>query len=210
MSISGEHKISSTSSGTRLPKDVYTSSTGVYGQNDGSAVDESGPTEPASESAQILVETEQLLLTAARQERFRLVVLRVAGIYGPGRGHYCLQYLRGEARDDGDGGRILNMIHRDDLVGAIRAALERGRPGAVFNVVDSEPASQLRLFEWLAQRSGRPMPASLPESAAESRRRGATHKRVSNARLRTELGYELKYPTFRQGYEAEIGGGNIH
>src|SRR5437867_12999757 len=68
-------------------KFVYTSSTSVYGQTDGSLVKETSPTEPATETGRILVETENLLLDAARQKHFAAVILRVAGIYGPGRGH---------------------------------------------------------------------------------------------------------------------------
>ena len=96
-----------------------------------------------------MVETEELLLAAARKN-FPAVVLRVAGIYGPGRGHAFKQFLRGEARLEGDGSRFLNMIHRDDVAGAIITALERGRPGEIYNAVDNEPVSQAEFFGWLA------------------------------------------------------------
>ena len=108
-------------------KYVSISSTSVYAQTDGSWVDEKSATEPASETGRILVEAEKLLLNAAAT--IPLVILRASGIYGPDRGHLFQQYLRGEAEISGDAQRYLNMIHRDDLAGAVIAALERGRPG---------------------------------------------------------------------------------
>jgi nucleoside-diphosphate-sugar epimerase len=233
-----------------LKKFVYTSSTSVYGQNDGSLVKESSPTEPAAETGKILVETERALLEAAREttprqfdalcapepqgkggpltpalspsegergnrrqlsgesrlmeRKFPAVILRLAGIYGPARGYWFKQYLKSEARIEGNGERILNMIHRDDVAGAIIAALKNGQPGEVYNAVDDEPVSQIGFFQWLSGRLGKELPPSAPEDAEAVRKRGVTNKRVSNHRLRMELGYQFKYPTFRQGYTAEI------
>jgi nucleoside-diphosphate-sugar epimerase len=187
-----------------LKKFVYTSSTSVYGQSDGALVKETSPTEPASPTSQVLVETEQLLLAAMRSRNFPAVILRVAGIYGPARGHLFLQYLRNEAKIEGKGERIINMIHRDDLVGLIQAALKDGRAGEIYNAVDDEPVAQVHFFRWLSETLGKWMPpfASATESAA--RKRGVTNKKVSNRKLKMELGYPFKYPTFRQGYTAEI------
>ena len=185
-------------------KFVYTSSTSVYGQNDGSLVKENSPTEPAVETGKILVETERVLLEAARERKFPAVILRLAGIYGPDRGYWFKQYLSNEARIEGNGARILNMIHRDDVVGAIIAALKSGRPGEVYNAVDDEPVTQLGFFQWLSGPLGKELPPSAPEDAEAVRKRGVTNKKVSNRRLKMELGYQFKYPTFRQGYTAEI------
>lgn len=185
-------------------KYVYTSSTSVYGQDDGSLVKENSPTQPATGTAQILVETERVLFDAARERKFPAVILRLAGIYGPDRGYWLKQYMSNEARIEGKGARILNMIHRDDVAGAIIAALKSGRPGEVYNVVDDEPVSQLGFFQWLSGPLGRELPRSAPEDAEAVRKRGVTNKKVSNRRLKIELGYEFKYPTFRQGYTAEI------
>jgi nucleoside-diphosphate-sugar epimerase len=182
---------------------VYTSSTSVYGQTDGSWVTEESPTEPKSETSQILVETEQLLLKATHEMDFPATILRVAGIYGPERGHLFQQYLRGEAELSGDGSRLINMVHRDDVVAAIIAALERGTPGRVFNVADDEPVTQQEFFAWLSNQLAMPMPPRAEETN-RVRKRGLTNKRVSNRKLRLELDCELKYPTFRQGYAAEI------
>ena len=185
-------------------KFVYTSSTSVYGQTDGSVVKESSPTEPASVTSGLLVETERLLLDAVQAKKFPAVILRVAGIYGPERGHLFLQYLRDEARIAGKGDRILNMIHRDDLVRVITAALQNGRPGEIYNAVDDEPVAQIHFFRWLSETLGKAMPPFATDEENASRKRGLTHKKVSNRKLRMELGVPLKYPTFRQGYTAEI------
>ena len=147
-------------------KFVYTSSTSVYGQTDGSQVKESSPTEPLVETAKILRGNGKSLLLAAvrRTQKFPAVILRVAGIYGPDRGHWFKQFLKNEARMEGDGSRFLNMIHRDDLIGCIIAALKNGRPGEIYNAVDDEPVSQLHFFQWLAQALDKPLPPSEPEN----------------------------------------------
>jgi len=193
-----------TAAGAVAPRLVYTSSTGVYGQNDGALVDETSPTEPVSETAKILVETEQLLLRAAREENFPAMILRAAGIYGPERGYLLKQFLRGEARIEGAGARMLNMIHRDDLIRAIIAALEYGRPGEIYNAVDDEPVSQLEFFQWLATKLGQPLPPAVPEDLAAPRKRGLTNKRIVNRKLKLELGFTFTHPDFRSGYSAEI------
>jgi nucleoside-diphosphate-sugar epimerase len=185
-------------------KFVYTSSTSVYGQTDGSQVKETSPAEPANETSQILVETEKVLLAAAQEKKFPAVVLRVAGIYGPERGHLFLQYLKNEAKIPGQGERLINMIHRDDLVGVIIAALKNGRAGEIYNAVDDEPIAQVHFFRWLSETLGKWMPPFATEEETAGRKRGLTHKKVQNRKLKMELGYQFKYPNFRKGYTAEI------
>src|SRR5678815_5513057 len=109
---------------------LYTSSTSVYGQTDGSLVDETSATEPKSETSKVLVDTEKLLRNCPA------ITLRLAGIYGPERGYLFQQFLRGEATITGEGSRYLNMIHRDDVVRAIVGALAHGKPGEIYNVTD--------------------------------------------------------------------------
>lgn len=202
--LQGTHNLIEWLAATPLKKFVYTSSTGVYGQNDGALVTEASPAEPESETAKVLVETEKVLLAAAQEKKFPAVILRVAGIYGPERGYLLKQYLRNEARIEGRGERILNMIHRDDLIRVIIAALQRGRAGEIYNAVDDEPVTQLNFFEWLAGTLGKVLPPTATADEATSRRRGLTNKKVSNRRLKLELGYQFKYPNFRKGYAAEI------
>ncbi len=196
--------------GSAPPKKfIYTSSTSVYAQNDGSVVTEASPTEPAAQTSKILVETEKLLMNAAIENHFPALILRVAGIYGPARGHSFKQFLRGEARIEGDGARWLNMIHRDDLIGVIIAALERGASGETYNAADNEPVRQLKFFEWLAAELQQPMPPRVTADAETWRKRGVTNKRVSNAKLRAELKCEFLFPDFRAGYAAEIARMNL-
>jgi nucleoside-diphosphate-sugar epimerase len=191
-------------SATPPQKFVYTGSTSVYGQTDGSPVEESSPTEPVVETAKVLRETEKLLLTAAGERKFPAVILRVAGIYGPDRGHAFKQFLKNEARIEGAGSRFLNMIHRDDLIGCLIAVLKSGRAGEIYNTVDDEPVTQANFFQWLAEELGREPPPMVPENPEADRKRGVTNKRVSNRKLKMELGHQFKYPNFRIGYSAEI------
>ena len=189
----------------RPPKKfVYTSSTGVYGQTDGLLVDETSPAEPQTETGRVLVEAEEVLLEAARRMKLPAVILRLAGIYGPGRGYWLRENLRGQARIEGTGQRLINSIHRDDAAGAILAALHRGRPGEVYNVVDDEPVSQIEFFEWLSTVLAGTLPPAVPEDLQAAGQRGLSHKRVSNLKLKAELGYRFKFPTFREGYGVEI------
>jgi nucleoside-diphosphate-sugar epimerase len=185
-------------------KFVYTSSTSVYGQTDSSQVKETSPTEPANETSRTLVATEKLLLDAAQEKKFPAVVLRVAGIYGPDRGHLFQQYLKNEARIPGKGERLINMIHRDDLIGVIIAALKNGRAGEIYNVVDDEPIAQIHFFRWLSETLGKWMPPFATEAENAERKRGLTNKKVQNRKLKMELGYQFKYSNFRKGYTAEI------
>jgi nucleoside-diphosphate-sugar epimerase len=185
-------------------KFVYTSSTSVYGQTDGSDVNEDAATEPTSATSQILVATERLLLDAARARNFPAVILRVAGIYGPGRGRLFLQYLRDQAKITGKGERFINMIHREDLVSVIIAALKNGRPGEIYNAADDQPIAQIHFFHWLSETLGKSMPPFATGEENANRKRGLTNKKVSNRKMKSELGVQLKYPTFREGYSAEI------
>lgn len=182
---------------------IYTSSTSVYGQDDGSLVTEASPAAAEAETSQVLVAAEQFLVQAAESQGFAGAILRCAGIYGPGRGYWLQQFLQGSATLDGDGARWLNMIHRDDVAGAVVAVLERSLTFGVYNVVDQEPVQQKTVFAWLAERLKRPMPGSTAPNEL-LRKRGATNKRVSGEKLRLELQWRMRYPTFRQGYEAEI------
>jgi len=182
-------------------KFVYTSSTCVYGQTDGSVVTETSPTTPVAETAKILVAAERVLLDASARG-FPAVILRLAGIYGPDRGYWFKQFLSGEARIEGDGSRILNMVHRDDVIGAILAALKSAPPGEIYNVADDEPVTQLALFQWLSKKLGRAMPPASSDGSSALGKRQATNKAVSNLKLERALNYRFKYPTYREGFSS--------
>ncbi|MCS1409173.1 MAG: 3 beta-hydroxysteroid dehydrogenase/Delta 5--_4-isomerase [Verrucomicrobia subdivision 3 bacterium] len=179
---------------------LHVSSTSVYGQTDGSWVDETAPRLPATEAGRTLVETEDLLLNAWRGRQFPALVTRASGIYGPGRGYLFHKYLKNEAAMIGDGSRIMNMIHVDDLATAIICTLENGSPGQAYNLTDCRPVTQFDFFSWLAAKLGKPLPPSASESELRQRKRAVTNKRVSNQRLRNELHFKFQYPSYREGY----------
>jgi nucleoside-diphosphate-sugar epimerase len=181
---------------------LFTSSSSVYGQTDGSWVTETSEAKPDSETGQILVAAEREILRATADWDCHATILRVAGIYGPERGHLFLKYLRDEAKITGDPTRHLNQIHRDDVAGVISQLLEHDSPPEMMNVADDEPVTQSAFFEFLSRRLGKEMPPT-GESAAR-RKRAVTDKRVSNRLLREEFAATLKFPTFREGYLAEM------
>ena len=177
---------------------VFTSSTSVYGQTDGSLVDESSPTEPETESGNILVETEKSVLAAQG------IVLRLAGLYGPGRSIYLQLLLQGKATiEAGSVSRILNQIHRDDVVSAIVHLIEQGterHSGRCFNVVDDVSITQRECYEQLSEKFDLPLPPEAPPNP--NRKRAWTHKRVSNLALR-ETGWAPVYPSYFDALEQD-------
>jgi nucleoside-diphosphate-sugar epimerase len=184
--------------GRRAPERVvFTSSTAVYGQRAGEWVDETSVAEPAHFTGQVLVQGETLLLGAGPAA----VVLRLGGIYGPGRTRVIDQVRAGHVQLAA-GSSAVNRIHRDDAAGAIRHVLALPAPSSVYLVVDDEPASQATLIDFIAERMGvRPM---LEPIAADAARRGQrTNKRCSNHRLRSS-GYAFQWPTYREGYGALV------
>ena len=180
---------------------LFVSSTSVYGQTDGEIVTEESPAEPATETGKILREAEKVALTAGA------IVVRSAGIYGPGRGVLLEKLRRGEAVIEGDGSRWINQIHRDDLVAALMLLLERGEAGQIYNASDDAPVGQRDFYAWCGEFLRKPMPPSGPVD--RERKRGLTNKRVSNAKLRA-LGWAPKFPSFREGLKAEQADGPFH
>lgn len=178
--------------GSSPQKYLFTSSTGVYGQTDGSWVDEDSPTKPSGNTGQILLDAEALVFSIGG------IVLRLSGIYGPDRGHLYRQFLKGEAVMTGNPNRWMNMIHLDDVIGCILVAMGTAEPGTVLNVTDNEPVTQQEFFQWLADQLGRPLPPQEPEVTPH--KRAQTNKRVANSRAREMLSWTPKYPTWREGY----------
>ena len=167
---------------------VFTSSTSVYPQVDGSIVDESSEANPDKETGHLLRQTEELVLAS------KGIVARLAGIYGPGRSFVLRNLLEGKAAiEGGDGhGRILNQIHRDDAASAIVHLLAQPG-GGLFNIVDDAPMTQRECLERLAARFGTDMPPVTPPNP--DRKRGWTSKRVSNAKLRA-TGWKPRFPSY--------------
>ena len=182
---------------------VYTSSTGVYGDHDGEWVDEETPLDPTTEKTEVLAEAERLAREVAPEHGIDGAVARFAGLYGPDR--YRLdRYLEGPVTEG-----YLNMIHRDDAAGVVRFMLEPTDKDLLV-AVDDEPVDKWTFADWLADECGVERPPKrtkaerLEDDISEAaRRRILTSKRCSNDRLR-KLGYEFRYPTYREGYRPAI------
>jgi nucleoside-diphosphate-sugar epimerase len=174
----------------------FTSSTSVYAQNDGDWVTEESPAEPKHETGKILREAEDLVLGN------RGIVIRLGGIYGPGRSALLKKFLSGDAVLDPENDRFVNQIHRDDAADAIRCALTRQASAReIYNVVDDQPILLSEFYRWLATKLNRPVPAV--GRSTSKRRRGDSNKRVSNAKLRA-IGWTPRYPDFAQGMEKSV------
>ena len=171
---------------------VYVSSTSVYGQTDGGWVDEASPAEPAEESGRVVLECERLL----HDRRPDAIVLRFAGIYGPGRVIRRAAVERGEPLAADPGG-WLNLIHVADGARAVLAAADRGEPGSTYNVADDRPATRREFYTEMAALLGSPAPRFAPALERSNRR-------VRNRRMRAELGVELRFPDFRAGLRDAI------
>ena len=178
-------------------KILFTSSTSVYAQRDGSWVTEESETKPLRETSRILLEVEKLILEKNG------IVARLAGIYGPGRSALLTKFVNGTATIDPSNARFVNQVHRDDIASALFLLLNREAvtSGQIYNVADDQPLLQSACYGWLAQRLNRPLPPI--RKSERPRKRGDTNKRVSNAKLR-RLGWTPQYPTFSNAMEKSI------
>jgi nucleoside-diphosphate-sugar epimerase len=169
---------------------VYTGSTGVFGQRDGSLVTETTPQEPSSPTAEVLVEAERLVLGAA--PAVPACLLRLSGLYGPSRSG-VLQRVRSGALALGPGDdAFMNWCHLDDAVAFVLAALDRGRPGAAYHGSDAAPPRRREVVTWIAGQLG-------VEPARSERPSGGPNRRIDSSWTRQVLGVTLRYPTFRDG-----------
>ena len=175
---------------------LFVSSTSVYAQTAGEWVTEASETVPTHATGKILHKTDELVLSK------RGTVARLAGIYGPGRSALLRRFLNGEATIDPESDRFVNQIHRDDAASAIRLLIGKSESAAqVYNVVDNEPILLNECYRWLAAKLNCPIPP--PARSASSRKRGASNKRVSNAKLRA-IGWIPRYPNFASGMEQSV------
>jgi nucleoside-diphosphate-sugar epimerase len=182
-------------------KVVYLSTIGVYGDHAGGWVDESTPPRTTLDRTRMRVTAEQAWTDATGGDA---AILRLAGIYGPGRN--ALVTLRaGTARRIIKPGQVFNRIHADDIASAIMAAMNHGG-GGTWNVCDDEPAPPQDVIAYAAKLMGVAPPAEEPfETAAMSamaRSFYASSARVSNAKLKHELGVTLAYSTYRDALDA--------
>jgi nucleoside-diphosphate-sugar epimerase len=183
----------------RAGRFVLAGSTGVYGQDDGSWVDEDSPTEPASASGRVGVEAESALRAAGVPG----VILRFAGLYGPERLPRRAALERGEPVA-GDPDHWLNLIHLDDAAAFAMAAMRAPSPGPLYAAADGHPVSRRDFYGAMADLLRLPPPEFAPGDRAG---RDSSHKRVRADRIVSELGVACRYPDHRAGLAACLGGG---
>ncbi len=200
----GQRSILQWAAGRRMGTFIFTGSTSVYPQDGGVWVDEEADTADAPETGKVLLQAERLLAASAGTFD-RWFVLRLAGIYGPGR-HMLLDRVRERVAElPGRGDHHLNLVHRDDIVGALLAALSAPAEveGGIFNLSDGRPETKEAVVRWLAERVGVAPPRFNPDLV--SRRSGlrgghVPDRRIGNARAVRVLGWRPRFPGFRDGY----------
>ncbi len=179
---------------------VYVSSSGVYGPAGGAWIDEDAVPAPTGALGQRRLAAESALLAAAADAGLSAVSLRAAAIYGPHRGVH-VRIAAGTYQVIGDGGGHVSRIHVDDLAAAVIAAAAAPQLRTAYNVADDEPTRVRDHADAVAAMLGLPPPPSIPLEQAnpDARDLFTGDRRVSNRRLREELGAELAYPTWREG-----------
>ena len=176
---------------------LVVSSTAVYDVDDGSEVTEDTPARGGTPTAEVLLEAEQLL----RERAPGAVLVRLSGIYGPGRERLIDQVRSGTARLSAGTSPHTNRIHRDDAAAALVHLAGVADPAPTYLGTDDEPARLDDVLTFLAHELGAPE----PERAEAAGRQAGGDKRLSNALLRS-TGWEPAYPTFREGYRAVLAG----
>ena len=199
-------------SARKLRSVVYLSTVGVYGDHGGDWVDEATPPAPVSERGRWRFAAEQAWQEFGARRGVAVAVLRLAGIYGPGRNAFT-QLQRGIARRIVKPDQVFNRIHVADIAQAIDAAFARNASG-IFNVADDEPTPQGDPIVLAAQLMGvDPPPEIAFEQAAPTMSPMALSfwqecRRVKNAKLKRELAVRLRYPTYREGLRALFSAGS--
>ena len=180
----------------------YLSTTGVYGDRGGGWVDEDSPLDPKTMRGQRRLEAEQGWLKLHSDHGLPVHLFRLAGIYGPGR-NQLLSALNGSAKRIIKVGQIFSRIHVDDIAGVLVASIAKPHPGRAHNVCDDEPCPPQEVVEFAANLLGLPLPPEIPFEQANlspmAKSFYADSKRVSNRRVKDELGYKLLYPNYREG-----------
>ena len=187
---------------------LYTSSTSVYPQGGGAVVEETARAEGATSNGKVIRESEMLLEKASVAACQRWFILRLAGIYGPGRHHLLNQLREGVAELGGSGTHRLNLIHRDDIVSAVLACLTAPEAigSQIFNVADTAPAMREEVVRWLAGQLQRPLPTF--DGVPGSRRGGEPmpDRVIASDKIQSVLGWQPKYADYKAGFGAILGG----
>ncbi|MEX2628292.1 MAG: SDR family oxidoreductase [Tistlia sp.] len=183
----------------------YLSTTGVYGDRGGGWVDEASSLTPSGERGRRRVEAEAAWLALHRDQGAPVHLFRLAGIYGPGRSQLD-SVAAGTARRIVKPGQVFSRIHVEDIATVLEASMARPNPGAAYNVCDEEAADPAEVVAFAAALLGLPAPPALPFESAELSPMGRSfyddNKRVSNRRIKEELGVRLRYPDYRAGLKA--------
>ena len=183
----------------------YLSTTGVYGDRGGDWVDEESPLEPKTARGQRRLEAERNWLRLYSDFGLPVHLFRLAGIYGPGR-NQLLNVRDGSAKRIIKPGQIFSRIHVEDIAGVLAASIAKPNPGRAYNVCDDEPCPPQEVVAYAADLLGLPPPQEIPFEEAElspmAKSFYADSKRVSNRRIKIELGYKLIYPNYRDGLGA--------
>ena len=183
----------------------YLSTVGVYGDQQGAWVDEATPVAPNSDRTQARVAAEQAWLEFGDQIGVPVQIFRLAGIYGPGRSAFD-KLRKGTARRIVKPGQVFSRIHVDDIVTVLEASIARPSAGAIYNVADDEPAPPDEVIAYAAKLLGVEPPPEVPFEEAElspmARSFYEGTRRIGNARIKSELGVSLRYPTYREGLGA--------
>ena len=174
------------------PRLVFTSSTGVYHQDDGGWVDETSPALQEHFSGRAMREAEAVVRGSGRAH----VIVRLGGIYGPGRAGMIDRLKRGAERLRPGAARYLNLVHRDDAAAILTHVIGLATAETLYLGVDGVPAGRNEMLLWLAEQLRIP-PPPLAETEEAANHRG--NKRCSSERLRAS-GYVFRYPDFRDGY----------
>jgi nucleoside-diphosphate-sugar epimerase len=190
---------------TSLQWVAYLSTTGVYGDHDGAWVDENTPLTPNTERGQRRLDAETAWLGLYRHYGLPVHVFRLAGIYGPGQ-NALVSLRQGKAKRVIRPGQVFSRIHVEDIAGVLLASVAKPRPGRAYNVADDEPCPPQDVITYAAQLLGQDPPPRVAFEDAElspmARSFFMDSKRVSNARVKQELGYDFAFPNYRTGLNA--------
>lgn len=209
--LEGNRSLARWAAGRCVGRYIYTSATSVYPQTDGAWVSEGDVPEVSrlSASGQVLRAAEEAVVAA--QMASASVVLRLGGIYGPGRHLYLDRLLEGAPHISGEGSGWLNLIHLDDILQALLRVANGPLPETpgihLYNLVDDEPAVKQAIVDWLAKELGmRSIPFDAAATTARTARRTVSgrlpNRRVSNAAIKAALGWRPVYPSYREGYRS--------
>ncbi len=186
----------------------YLSTTGVYGDRDGGWVDEDAPLEPTGARGRKRVAAEAAWLALQRDHGVPVHLFRLAGIYGPGR-NALATVKAGQAKRIDKPGQVFSRIHVDDIATVLESSMARPNPGRAYNVCDDDPAPPAQVIAHACDLLGVQPPPLVPfdqaELSAMARSFYRDNKRVSNRRIKTELGVRLAYPGYKAGLAALLG-----